>query len=209
MEHDLIMNGIDKSLYSNLHNENAGLTDKTGTSNRKRKSLLEWFRGKLIRKYTDRCGENLVVRKNVSVRKTDVSYLQIGNNVTIDEGVRILLTKPLPKLFVGDNVTIGQNTIITAKAEMHIGAYTLIGPYVQITDNNHTTKRNNLIKFQRSTIKPVKIGADVWIGSGAKILAGVTIGNGAVIGANAVVTHDIPNFAIAVGCPAKVIKFRE
>lgn len=209
MEHDLIMNGIDESLYSNLHNENAGLTDKAGTSNRKRKSLLEWFREKRIHKFTDYCGKNLTIRKNVSIRKTDGAYLQIGNNVTIDEGVRILLTKPLPKLIVGDNVTIGQHTIITAKTEMQIGAYTLIGPYVQITDNNHTTKRNNLIKFQRSTIKPVKIGADVWIGSGAKILAGVTIGNGAVIGANAVVTHNIPDFAVAVGCPARVTKYRE
>lgn len=203
------MNGINESLYSNLHNENAGLTDKAGTSNRKKISLLEWFRGKLIRRFTDHCGENLVVRKNVSIRKTDGGYLQIGNNVTIDEGARIFLTKPSPKLIVGDNVTIGQNTIITAKAEMYIGAYTLIGPYVQITDNNHSIKRNNLIKFQRSTVKPVKIGADVWIGSGAKILAGTSIGNGVVIGANAVVTHDIPDFAIAVGCPAKVIKYRE
>lgn len=122
--------------------------------------------------------------------------------------MRILLTKPNPQLYIGDFVTIGQNTIITVKAEMHIGAYTLIGPYVQITDNNHTIERNNLIKFQRSTIKPVKIGADVWIGSGAKILAGVSIGNGVVIGANAVVTHDLPDFTVAVGCPAKVIKYR-
>ena len=44
---------------------------------------------------------------------------------------------------------------------------------------------------------------------GCKVLAGVTIGDGAVIGANAVVTKDIPDFAIAVGCPAKVVKFRE
>lgn len=57
---------------------------------------------------------------------------------------------------------------------MYIGAYTLIGPFVYITDNNHTAKRYNLIKFQRSTIKSITIGADVWIESGAKILAGIT-----------------------------------
>lgn len=165
--------------------------------------------GGVIRRIIDNSCSNLTVRKNVQIRKTDGAYLEIGNNVTIDEGVRILLTKPFPKLIIGDNVTIGQNSIITAKAEMYIGDYTLIGPYVQITDNNHTAKRDNLIKFQRSTIKPVRIGSDVWIGSGAKVLAGVTIGNGAIIGANSVVTHDIPDFAVAVGCPARVIKYRE
>lgn len=56
--------------------------------------------------------------------------------------------------------------------------------------------------------KPVTIGNDVWIAAGAVITRGVNIGDGAVIGANAVVTKDIPPYAIAVGNPAKVIKYR-
>lgn len=52
------------------------------------------------------------------------------------------------------------------------------------------------------------IGSDVWIGHGATILSGVKIGNGAVIGANSTVTKDIPPYAVAVGTPAKVIKYR-
>jgi virginiamycin A acetyltransferase len=55
---------------------------------------------------------------------------------------------------------------------------------------------------------PINIGNDVWIGAGCKILSGVTIGNGAIIGANAIVTNDIPPYAIAAGNPARVIKFR-
>ncbi|HRJ70046.1 MAG TPA: CatB-related O-acetyltransferase [Beijerinckiaceae bacterium] len=54
----------------------------------------------------------------------------------------------------------------------------------------------------------VRIGHDVWIGSGASILSGVTVGNGAVIAARAVVTRDVPPFAIVGGNPAKVIRFR-
>ena len=56
--------------------------------------------------------------------------------------------------------------------------------------------------------KAVKIGADVWIGSRAIILGGVRIGHGAVIGAGAIVTRDIPAYAIAVGVPARVSRFR-
>lgn len=54
----------------------------------------------------------------------------------------------------------------------------------------------------------VLIGNDVWIGSGATILSGTTIGDGAVIGAGAVVAADVPAFAIAVGNPARVVRFR-
>ncbi|WP_310550963.1 CatB-related O-acetyltransferase [Paenibacillus glufosinatiresistens] len=54
----------------------------------------------------------------------------------------------------------------------------------------------------------VHIGHDVWIGTDVVIMPGVTIGNGAIIGANAVVTKDIPDYAVAVGVPAKVQRYR-
>ncbi len=59
-----------------------------------------------------------------------------------------------------------------------------------------------------STNTTIRIGNDVWIGEGVLIKAGVTIGNGAVIGANSFVKHDVPPYAVVVGCPAKVKRFR-
>jgi acetyltransferase-like isoleucine patch superfamily enzyme len=56
--------------------------------------------------------------------------------------------------------------------------------------------------------KQINIGNDVFIGANVTVLDGVTIGDGAVIGAGAVVSKDIPPYAIAVGCPIKVIKYR-
>lgn len=53
---------------------------------------------------------------------------------------------------------------------------------------------------------PIVIGNNVWIGEKVAVLGGVKIGDGAIIGANAVVTHDVPPYSIAVGCPAKIIK---
>lgn len=54
----------------------------------------------------------------------------------------------------------------------------------------------------------IRVGSDVWIGYGAMVLSGVKIGNGAVIGAGSVVTHDVPDYAIVAGAPAKLIKYR-
>ena len=55
---------------------------------------------------------------------------------------------------------------------------------------------------------PITIGNDVWIGGHSTVLPGVTIGDGAIIGAGAVVSKDIPPYAIAVGCPIRIIKYR-
>ena len=60
-----------------------------------------------------------------------------------------------------------------------------------------------------SVEKPVIIGNDVWIGDRVTILPGVRIGDGCIVGAGAVVTHDIPAFAIAAGNPAKVVRYRK
>ena len=64
----------------------------------------------------------------------------------------------------------------------------------------------NRIEFQNK--RPVRIGNDVWIGFNAVLMDGITVGDGAVIGAGAVVTKDIPPYAVAVGVPARVIKYR-
>ena len=102
-----------------------------------------------------------------------------------------------------------------------VGSYTSIGPGVQIMlGADHrvdwvTTYPFNINWPEFSDIGghpksngSVFIGSDVWIGLETVIMSGVTIGDGAVIGARSVVTKDIPPYAIAVGSPAKVIKYR-
>lgn len=55
---------------------------------------------------------------------------------------------------------------------------------------------------------PVRIGNDVWLGVGVQVLSGVSIGDGAVVGAGSVVTRDVPPYAVAVGAPARVVRYR-
>jgi maltose O-acetyltransferase len=103
---------------------------------------------------------------------------------------------------LGDGVFLNFNCVILDIMPVSIGDRTQIGPAVQIYAADHprdaATRRDGL-EFGR----PVKIGADVWIGGGSIILPGVTIGDGAVIGAGSVVTRDVAPDAIVGGNPAK------
>jgi acetyltransferase-like isoleucine patch superfamily enzyme len=86
-----------------------------------------------------------------------------------------------------------------------IGARVMIGPNVSIFASTHETdvqSRREMIEYAMD----VAIGNDCWIGGNATILPGVTIGRGCTIGAGSVVTKDIPEFSIAVGFPARVVR---
>jgi acetyltransferase-like isoleucine patch superfamily enzyme len=108
----------------------------------------------------------------------------------------------------------------------NIRAFTKIGRYCSFAENVYIYNANHplahksthpffyspqfgYVKTEQIWRRGIEIGNDVWIGQNAIILASVTnIGDGAVIGAGAVVTRDVPDFAVVVGNPAKVIKYR-
>lgn len=105
---------------------------------------------------------------------------------------------------LGENVFFNFNCVVLDVCEISIGDFSLFGPAVQIYTPLHpldaATRRR--VEYGR----PVRIGADVWVGGGALILPGVTIGPCAVIGAGSVVTRDIPPDVFAAGNPCRVIR---
>lgn len=112
-------------------------------------------------------------------------------------------------LEIGSNVTIQPMTYIEASGGVKIGSDTSIAHGVSIMSETHNTiDRNVPFKCQGMTYKPVIIGEDTWIGAKVTIVSGVTVGNKVIIGANSVVTKNIDDYAIAVGSPARVIKYR-
>lgn len=161
-----------------------------------------------VKKYNIKLGKGSVIKSNSEFLLTNGASLTIGENVVIQNYAFFQLTKPNPKVTIGNDVVIGRHCMITAKGNISIGDYTRIGAFVQILDHGHQFNTDQLIKDQNAIIKDTTIGKDCWIGSGAKILKGVTIENGAVIGANAVITKDVPENAIVGGVPAKIIKYR-
>lgn len=112
---------------------------------------------------------------------------------------------------VGRYCYIGKNVHITKSC---IGNYTSIANNVSIGQGEHATdlvSTSSIFyknEYDELTKEHCIIGNDVWIGVGAVILRGVKIGDGAIIGANAVVTKNIPDFCIAVGIPARVLRKR-
>jgi len=115
-------------------------------------------------------------------------------------------------LTLGDNVNLMSPCRVGGSSiyKVTIGSNTWVAPNAYIVPVTHVHKRRDLtITEQGVRGGDITVGEDCWIGINAVISPGVTIGKGAVIGANSVVTRDIPEYAVAVGAPAKVIGRRE
>ena len=111
---------------------------------------------------------------------------------------------------IGENSFIGCNAVIGAGGGIQIGNHVLIGQSVNLHAENHNFANPDLrIDQQGVSYQGIKIEDDVWIGSKVTILDGVHIGKGVVIAAGAVVTKSIPDYAIAVGVPAKIVGSRK
>ncbi len=114
------------------------------------------------------------------------------------------------KLSFGKGSYINSGYISAGNAGVSIGAWCAIGYNVSIIAVTHDIHFPTGPESQRPlNEKPVRIGDGVWIGNNVVILPGCTIGNFAVIGANSVVNRDVPDFAICVGMPARVVKIKE
>jgi acetyltransferase-like isoleucine patch superfamily enzyme len=115
---------------------------------------------------------------------------------------------------IGSDVTLGLGPLLMAsRSSIEIGSKVMFGPYVTIIAGNHNTDVvgkamfDVLTKRERDDIG-VKIEDDVWIGARAVILDGVTVGRGSIVAAAAVVTKDVPRYAVVAGSPAKIVRFR-
>jgi len=104
-------------------------------------------------------------------------------------------------ILIGNNVAINSFARLFGHGGITVGDNAQIGPGATLTTTTH-----DFDKDMETTFQPITIGEWAWIGANAIILSGVTIGKHVVIGAGSVVTKDIPDYSVAVGSPAKVIK---
>jgi len=126
-----------------------------------------------------------------------------GRNLIVETGALLSLY-----ISIGDSCLIGENCQI--RGNVILGNDVLLAQNVSLISFKHNYDRVDIpIRLQGETFGTINIGNDVWIGINAVILPDVKIGNHAIIAAGAVVTKDVPDWAIVGGVPAKIIKFRE
>ena len=171
-------------------------------------TLLHKIRQFTLRRKIDTLGENVFIEKNVKILRFPKN-VQIGNQVVLKEGARICSCNQNAKINIGENTTFGYHSFLFSSESIEIGNNCLIAPFVYIVDSDHNIEKGKLINEQPNSTAPVKIGNDVWIGTGAKILKGVSIENGAVIAAGAIVRNDVKAYEIHGGIPAKKISDRK
>lgn len=160
-----------------------------------------WFFGSL--------GTHSRIMKPLKFRNPQNIY--IGAHVTIHKHTW-LFTAPTagdlaPKMSIGDGTTIGNFNHITCINRVEIGRKVLTADRVHISDNTHGFEDPNtpVIDQPVRSKGPVVIEDGTWLGENVSVLS-CHIGRNCVIGANAVVTKDVPDFCVAVGAPARVIK---
>jgi acetyltransferase-like isoleucine patch superfamily enzyme len=112
-------------------------------------------------------------------------------------------------LRVGERAIFARHVSVNCYLDIEIGASAMIADYVYISDFDHRFEDHDRpIRLQGIAKSRVRIGRDVWLGTKVTVARGAVVGDHAVVGANAVVTRDIPAYAVAVGVPARVIRDR-
>jgi acetyltransferase-like isoleucine patch superfamily enzyme len=115
-------------------------------------------------------------------------------------------------IFVGEDVLVGPHCKIWASpnATLTLEDHALLGPNVTIITSTHGTADLAVtMNKQPDTERDVRIGRGAWLCANAVILPGITIGEEAIVAAGAVVTQDVPPYAIAAGVPARVVGSRK
>lgn len=148
-----------------------------------------------------RLGGGLAKRLRAYAAKRFIQHC--GKNVNIEHGASIT-----SKLSIGDHSGVGVDCELGG--EVTIGNDVMMGPECIVFSRNHNFSRLDIPMREQGYLepKPCVIGNDVWIGRRVMIMPGVTVGDHVIIVAGAVVTKDVPDFAIVGGVPAKVIKYR-
>ena len=140
------------------------------------------FRGLCARMMLDRCGKGVNIEHG--------AFFASGAGITL-----------------GDHAGIGLDCRVAGP--LVIGDDVMMAPRVTIVTQNHeVSDLSKPMRLQTAPKKQVVIGNDVWIGTNAVIMPGITVGDHVIIGAGAVVTKDVPDYAVVGGIPARIIKFR-
>ena len=137
--------------------------------------------------------------------------IAVGNSVKIWQSSRLNVVNPSKGRVVielSDGVVIHPSVRISGVKSIRIGIGAGISSNCFITDHDHYVANFSMSAVDNAQViaAPISIGDHAWLGEKVCVLKGVSIGKHSVVGAGSVVTRDVPDYSIAVGCPARVVK---
>ncbi len=149
--------------------------------------------------------------RHISV--TPGAHLVLGDGAYVgDRCVLEVNVGSAARVSVGRDTWISHDCHIASRGAVFIGDQVLLGEFVSLRDTTHSYADPAVpVRRQQDSVGSIVIEDDVWIGRGTLVLgrpAGTVIGRGAVIGANSVVSHSVPPFAVVAGAPARLIRMR-
>ena len=148
-------------------------------------------------------GKGAIVRYNTRLDVFPFNDFRLGNKSVIEDLATI--NNGVGDVIIGDKTIVGMGNVIIGP--VIIGSHVMMAQNIVISGLNHGYEDINIPpSLQKVSCKPIIISDDVWIGANSVITAGVVLGKHCIIGAGSVVTKNIPEFSVAVGNPAKVIK---
>jgi acetyltransferase-like isoleucine patch superfamily enzyme len=133
--------------------------------------------------------------------------IRIGNGVFLGRGT--ILSCKDGDIVLGDHTNIGFHSEVFSGSSVTVGRHGLFAAYTYLIGGGHDFEPTGApVVDQPRTSTGIALGADVWLGAGAKVLDGVRIGSHVAVGAGAIVTRDLPDGVVAVGIPARVVRQR-
>ena len=166
----------------------------------------------------DRIGKGCRVASDVSVMRLAETPpgrmgIVLGDEVSLYQGVRLVVGDPGQHsdtgIALGNRVIVNACSYLSGEGGLVIDDEVLIGSHVHLLSAGHVIDNANHNVWRNPiTYGGIRVCQGSWIGAAAVVLQGVTLGEGSVVGAGAVVTRDVPPFAVAVGNPARVHRFR-
>lgn len=157
-----------------------------------------------------RIGDDVVVDDLVvlDAKGENNAGIDIGNGVFLGRGT--ILSCKDGDIALRDHVNIGFHSEIFSGSRVEVGEHGLFAAYTYLVGGGHDFERAEVpVLEQGRSSRGITLGANVWLGTGAKVLDGVRIGRNVVVGANAVVNADLPDGVVAAGIPARVIRKRD
>jgi len=187
-----------------------------------RKVAYPWLLGSVGRNVT--FGHGVVLRHPKKIRLGDdvvVDDLVVldakgatNRGITVGSGVFLgrgtILSCKDGDIVLGDHTNLGFHCEVFSASTVTVGRHGLFAAYTYLVGGGHEFERADVpVLEQGRSSSGITLGDNVWLGTGTKVLDGVRIGRDVVVGAGAVVTDDLPDGAVAVGMPARVVRRRE